>query len=186
MMSRSLACLVVGLFGAAFLMLPITDALAAGCPTGTSLKIITDDGGGESRECMTPIGKREGPWTWYYPNGDMGIEGSYRNNKRHGKYTSWYENGQKHEEGEYRNGKKRGKWPSWHENGQKYEEGEYKDGKKHGEKHGKWTIWHKNGKKKAEGEYRDGKKHGKWTFRLPTGEIEKVLQCNMGRCTPAK
>tara|TARA_Y100000310_G_scaffold249794_1_gene255930 strand:- start:15 stop:1244 length:1230 start_codon:yes stop_codon:yes gene_type:complete len=48
--------------------------------------------------------------------------------KRDGPYTSWYENGQKKEEGTYKSDDKDGPWTFWYENGQKKEESAYKNG----------------------------------------------------------
>ena len=69
-----------------------------------------------------------------------------------GKNLCKYENGQIRLEGNYKDGKHDGKFSSWHENTQKWEEGNYKDGKQDG----KWIWWYENGQKQAEENYKDG------------------------------
>ena len=56
--------------------------------------------------------------TDYYENGQIKLEGNYKDNKRDGKWTYWYENGQIEQEGNYKDHKQDGKWTWWHENGQ--------------------------------------------------------------------
>lgn len=89
---------------------------------------------------------QETPYTgWvkaYYDTEDEDIRSLFqvRNGKRHGPATRWYDNGQKSEEGTYTEGKVDGAWTFWHSNGQKRAEGTFTDGVGIG-----WTAWTEDG-----------------------------------------
>ena len=51
--------------------------------------------------------------TYYYENGNIKQEGSYKDGKLHGSWTSYNEDGTKLAMGEYKNGMKTGKWLFW-------------------------------------------------------------------------
>ena len=51
--------------------------------------------------------------TYYYENGNIKQEGSYKDGKLHGSWTSYNEDGTKLAMGEYKNGQKCGKWLFW-------------------------------------------------------------------------
>ncbi|HEU4496655.1 MAG TPA: membrane-binding protein [Flavobacterium sp.] len=51
--------------------------------------------------------------TYFYENGIIKQEGSYKDGKLHGKWISYDENGNKRSLGEYANGIKTGKWFFW-------------------------------------------------------------------------
>ena len=90
------------------------------------------------------VGKdeRHGPWSSWYPNGQVQIQGEYKHDLRVGQFTWWYANGQKSAEGFYVDGVPHGRWVWWHENGQKSAQGEYK----RGEMIGLWSRWDESGK----------------------------------------
>ena len=92
----------------------------------------------------------------YYENGQIELEGTFKDDKMDGLWTSWYENGQKRYESTKKDGESIGLYTEWFENGQKKMEGSYKDGKKDG----LWTIWYENGQKESELTYKDGKPNG--------------------------
>ena len=46
--------------------------------------------------------KEDGPWKFYYDNGQLRYEGTYKNGKRDGPYKYYNENGQLQEEGNYK------------------------------------------------------------------------------------
>jgi antitoxin component YwqK of YwqJK toxin-antitoxin module len=51
--------------------------------------------------------------TYYYENGTVKQEGSYKDGKLHGNWTAYNEDGTKQSMGEYADGKKTGKWFFW-------------------------------------------------------------------------
>lgn len=78
---------------------------------------------------------------FFYPDGQLRMQGEYKEGAKHGKWISYYNNGNKWSIGYYKEGINDGKTITWHENGQKYYEGSYRDG----ERAGIWKFWDENG-----------------------------------------
>ncbi len=129
------------------------------------------ENGQKAQEAVFDFGKEEGPWTWWYENGQKGVEGVYKNGKKEGTWTWWQANGQKAMEGAFKNGLEDGLWILWHENGQKEQEGAYRAGKEEGV----WTAWYEDGKQRLEGAFVNGKREGVWTFWDEDGQKEEVV-----------
>lgn len=51
--------------------------------------------------------------TYYYDNGQVSQEGTYKNGKPHGTWVAYNEDGTRQSVGEYTDGKKTGKWLFW-------------------------------------------------------------------------
>lgn len=102
------------------------------------------------------------------------------NDERHGPWTTWYENGQVQIQGEYRHDQPVGQFTWWHPNGQKYAQGEYVDGRQHGV----WHWWHRNGQKWTEGEYRNGEQTGQWSSWSETGRLDQQATYSGSRRLP--
>ena len=126
--------------------------------------------------------KKDGLWTFWYENGKMEEEGTYKNDSLVGEWNSWYKNGTRRAKTTWKdgnlvndvswapdgkesyvwdkkNGRQDGKWVDWSEDGVKLEEGTYKNGNRDG----KWTCyWDEVIANK--GNYKDGKPHGKFTW----------------------
>ena len=51
-------------------------------------------------------GKREGRWTYWFPNGNIWSEGEFKNGQSEGMFTIYKSNGEKFVESFYKNGKK--------------------------------------------------------------------------------
>jgi antitoxin component YwqK of YwqJK toxin-antitoxin module len=49
-------------------------------------------------------GTKEGPWGWWYENGQKGIEGQYRDHKQHGTWKYWDKDGTLTETRQYNDG----------------------------------------------------------------------------------
>jgi len=77
----------------------------------------------------------------FYPDGQLRMEGEYKNGQKDGHWISYYNNGNPWSEGFYKEGRNEGKTTTWHENGKKYYEGFYKNN----ERSGKWTFWDEDG-----------------------------------------
>ena len=88
----------------------------------------------------------------YWPDEKIMTEISYKDGKRHGPKTHWYENGQKLSEINYKNGKHDGPLSSWYENGQWRRRGSNMDGRMVGI----WTHWYENGQQRDELFYMGG------------------------------
>jgi len=61
---------------------------------------------------------QDGPFQDYYENGQLKLEGNFKNGKNDGLWKRYYENGQLHQEGYMKNGQYDGLWKHYHENGQ--------------------------------------------------------------------
>lgn len=79
--------------------------------------------------------------TTYYPNKQMQMEGTYKDDKREGKWTYWYENGNLWSEGFFQRGKSNGKRTTYFENGKIRYEGDYKEDMRVG----KWKFYDETG-----------------------------------------
>lgn len=103
---------------------------------------------------------------------------------RHGRATYWNANGQVEVQGEYRDGLPVGGFTWWHPNGQKSVKGQYIDGQQHGQ----WTWWHDNGMKAIEGGFSDGAPIGDWAAWKPDGKLAREYRVSEGESltkTPA-
>jgi antitoxin component YwqK of YwqJK toxin-antitoxin module len=78
---------------------------------------------------------------YFYPDGQIRMEGEYLHGVKHGLWVSYYQDGTKWSEGHYIDGINNGTTTTWHENGQKYYEGFYKNG----ERAGIWKFWAEDG-----------------------------------------
>ena len=103
-------------------------------PDGKQKKVCIYTGRGENREKI-----RE---TDYYANGNMKLDGTYKDGKRDGQWTYWYENGAKWSEGSFREGKNDGKRLTYFPNGKLRYEAYYKEG----ERTGKWKFFDETGR----------------------------------------
>ena len=49
-------------------------------------------------------GKKEGPWVWYYKNGQLRSKGTHKNGKEEGPWVTYHKNGQLESKGTYKDG----------------------------------------------------------------------------------
>lgn len=70
----------------------------------------------------------EGDYKKYHPNGNIMIEGKYKNNKKDGAWFYFNENGKIVQGGHYFNDEKQGIWRFWNENGIMYYEEIFQNG----------------------------------------------------------
>jgi len=85
------------------------------------------------------------------------------------KETYYYPNHQKYMEGSYKDNKRDGNWSSWWQNGNIWSEGSFKDGLDDGKR----NVYYENGKKLYEGHYTAGQKTGVWKFYDDKGNFTK-------------
>ena len=97
-----------------------------------------------------------------------------KDGKRNGPVTYFYSNGNTRETGVFLNDEKTSQWLGWDEAGNKIAEAFYKEGKKDGT----WMIWDANGTKRYEMYYSMDKKVGKWSMWDEKGNLtsEKVYE----------
>jgi antitoxin component YwqK of YwqJK toxin-antitoxin module len=108
---------------------------------GTPKRICLYKGKGEGRELIKE--------TTYYPNKQVQMEGTYKDNKREGRWSYWYENGKVWSDGQFVKGKSNGKRTTYFENGKVRYEGFYKEDMRVG----KWQFFDENGRLLQELDY---------------------------------
>ncbi|HSH66741.1 MAG TPA: toxin-antitoxin system YwqK family antitoxin [Bacteroidia bacterium] len=91
-------------------------------------------------------GKKNGPATYYYENGNIKEMGVFLNNEKNEQWLHWDEAGNKIAEAFYVEGKKNGTWMIWDAKGTKRYEMYYSMDKKIG----KWSMWNENGQLTSE------------------------------------
>ena len=96
------------------------------------------------------VEREEGPWTWWYPNGELREQGTIENGRRVGTWRQWYPNGQRRSEGAR----------VWDE------------ATRSSLRDGPWTLWFENGERKARGIYVRGKREGQWDYTLDDGSLD--------------
>lgn len=140
-------------------------------------------------------GRRTGPWSAKYPNGQPRYEGQFASGVPVGRFTYYHTNGFRSAQMDYRGtsgvcmseqydekGKlmARGRytadrqrdsiWITYAFDGTKLEEAPYVAGKLHGN----FTMFYPNGKVMERGSYADGQKNGVWTRFLEGGTKERT------------
>ena len=58
-------------------------------------------------------GKKEGPWFYYYPTGQLWGKGEYRNGEKEGPWIYYWGLGELMSKGAFKNGKKEGRWVAY-------------------------------------------------------------------------
>ena len=103
-------------------------------------------------------GRRAGPWTYWYRQGQKRFVGAYEGGLRSGWWTIWYETGQLNERGHFVGDAPHGLWVTWYETGHLEARGVYNRGRRSGH----WVFRHPDGRPKARGLYVEGHRHGMW------------------------
>jgi hypothetical protein len=111
-------------------------------------------------------GRREGAWTWKWPDGTTRETREYRLGRLHGKVVAFDEHGQREVEETYRDGLRHGTWRAWYPDGKPAACERYEDG----ELHGAVEIWHETGAKALERTYEHGVPEGRETTWHPNGQ----------------
>ena len=95
-------------------------------------------------------GKKEGPWTTWYPTGAPEEKGNYKDNIKVGKWSFYHKEGNKIREGMMVNGLEEGEWQEWLHTGQKWKKSTYVKGVRQGKdelacvaENGTWQVDHK-------------------------------------------
>jgi len=92
-------------------------------------------------------GKSDGPWVWYYENGQLNQKGTYKDGKNDGPWFFYFGNGKLSWKGTFKDDELDGPWVSYWDNGQLQRKGTYKDGKMDGP----WVGYNKDGTVSEEG-----------------------------------
>lgn len=104
-------------------------------------------------------------WQFFYPGGQVRLEGNYRDNKRTGVWKFYYPDGKLEQQGNYMNGMEDGLWNWYYPDGSLRREENYLRGKEDGLS----TEYDENDTVIAKGEFIEGLEEGPWFYK--TGEI---------------
>lgn len=112
---------------------------------------------------LDTVGRMQGPWREYHPNGQVRSKGEYVNSKRVGEWEFFHANGKVEQKGKYdRKGKAQGPWKWYYESGNLLREETYRNDLQDG----MMIEYSDSGKVITKGEYIDGQKEGPWMLEL--------------------
>jgi antitoxin component YwqK of YwqJK toxin-antitoxin module len=124
------------------------------------------------------VGRLEGPKKWYYENGNLWGESTYKEGKIEGSYKEYYENGNLRIESTYKEGKIEGSYKEYYENGNLRIESTYKEGKIEGS----YKKYYENGNLWFKSTYKNGKRHGSHlVFNEYSGELDWEIPFSNGK-----
>lgn len=111
-------------------------------------------------------------WTYYDELGAVISRESYRVGKKDGKFYVYLPDGKKSEEKEFKNDLQHGEFKEYFDGVNLKARGRYVDG----QLEGRVAYFYPNGTEVAAGYYRNGKKNGPWIYKTESGKIrEKEL-----------
>ena len=105
-------------------------------------------------------GKKQGTWTWFYPEGPKNATENYKDDLLDGPSVHFYKNGKKKQEEHWEEGVLTGPAKYFYDTGILKREGNYDP---YGYS-GFWKNYHENGVIKSQGNYFQGMLKGKWEF----------------------
>jgi antitoxin component YwqK of YwqJK toxin-antitoxin module len=112
---------------------------------------------------LDTIGRMQGMWREYHPNGELKSKGEYINSKRVGEWVFFHPNGKEEQKGKYdKKGKAQGPWRWYYESGNILREENYRNDLQDGT----MTEYSEDGKVITKGDYVDGLKEGPWMLQL--------------------
>ena len=115
----------------------------------------------------------------FYANGQVEAVEQFANGEYTGNFLGYYENGKLKIAGNYVDNAMSGEWKRYYENGQTMEVVLFENN----EENGPFVEYHENGKLKTEGSYKNGdNEHGELKMYKQNGELERIMDCEMGRC----
>lgn len=129
----------------------------------TKVKIEEYDNSGQvvSAGVTDEKGTKEEYWQFFYPGGQVRLEGNYKNDKRSGIWKFYYPDGKLEQQGNYVNGLEDGLWTWYYPNGALRREENYLRGKEDGLS----TEYDENNVVIASGEFIEGLEEGPWVFQ---------------------
>jgi antitoxin component YwqK of YwqJK toxin-antitoxin module len=134
------------------------------------------------------IGRRQGPWKLFYPDGIVRAAGNYIDGKKDGPWQFYFNNSKIEQKGSYKDDLPIGNWQWFHASGGMHRDEYYRKGKEDGHaieydsigtviNEGDFVDGLKTGKWKLsvndhieEGEYLDGERNGLWVWYYDNGQ----------------
>ena len=101
-------------------------------------------------------GKREGPWAWYFEDGQLEAKGDFSNGEMQGPWLVYYKTRKLRFKGAFKNGEPEGPHVWYFDDGKLWNKGDYKNGKMEGP----WVsyLWDGSIVKEETGTFKNGKK----------------------------
>jgi MORN repeat variant len=112
-------------------------------------------------------GHYDGPFEWYFGQGQLSLREVYRDGKKDGPYEWYFESGKLYEKGTYQNGVLEGPYEAYYENGQMHERGVYRAGAFDGPRE-----WYLGSQLIERATYRDGRIDGPYERYTERGELD--------------
>jgi antitoxin component YwqK of YwqJK toxin-antitoxin module len=120
----------------------------------------------------------EGAHREYYPNGQLFVEGRFRNGRQDGEWTYWFETGKQNRKVAYKDGKLDGSWEVTRADGTISAKRSFKNGLRDGD----WVTYDDTGKQPlTEEHYVDGKQNGTWKVWHPGGQQKLQMDFKDGK-----
>ena len=140
--------------------------------TGEIVKYVDDEKTQLEWKETYKDGKEDGPYEWYYENGQLSEKGTYNEGEEDEKvkYT-YYGYGQLKEKKSFKDGKKNGPFEWYNRGGQLVEKRTWKDGKEDGQ----WEefFYYPNGQLLWKETYKDGQLDGLYEEYHPNGQLSE-------------
>ncbi len=118
--------------------------------------------------------KPHGNFKFWFPSGNIQMDGNFIHGVNHGSYKEYFENGNLHKEFNYKNGEQHGKNNEYYEDGSKNIISKYKEGKLHGLR----EQYYPSNSLEMRTTFSEGIKEGVHTYLDEHGEIieQKVMK----------
>lgn len=137
---------------------------------------------------LDTLGRKQGVWKWYYPDGSLKSQGAYKDGKRDGPWTYFFSTGKIEQKGNFKEDIFTGDWKWYFPSGSVHREELYRKGKEDGHtveydslgnvitegdyvdglRTGKWKLTVND--HTEEGEYADGERTGEWIWKYDNGQ----------------
>ena len=125
-------------------------------------------------------GKKNGPWKWYWQNGQLRFLSSYKNGIDHGIFEDYSESGELKSRMSFKDGLLDGISEHYFSNGKLKQKVNYKDHNRDGI----LETYHENGQLKYRWNYKDGKMHGLQKDYAEDGSLSFSIKYENGVYVP--
>jgi len=124
--------------------------------------ILYDQGTKLAEGIVDEQGRKQGPWKFFYIDGSLKAEGSYKDDLKIGSWRYFFEDNTLEQEGRYNAGAASGEWNWYYTNGEVRRTEEFYNGLEEGLS----SEYNDTGAVIAQGEYVEGLKEGAWILNI--------------------